>query len=228
MPVNAENVQYNTGLFMMLNKDSSMVPLTAAQRRLQRAALQLFAERGVTRVTVSELAEVAGMARGTVYNNVSDPDALFSQVAAQLSAEMTERIESSEGQTQDPARKLSNGIRYFTKRAHDEPQWGRFICRFALGTESLKEIWTGQAVKDLLDGVGKGRYVFQQEQLASVVALIMGAVLGSITLVLDGRKTWRDAGSDAAEFVLAAIGVPREEARALARSELPAIADDTV
>jgi len=203
-----------------------MLPLTAAQRRLQRAALQLFAEKGVTRVTVSELAEVAGMARGTVYNNVSDPDALFSQVAAQLSAEMTERIESSVGQIRDPALKLANGIRYFTKRAHEDPHWGRFICRFALSAVSLQEIWTGQAVKDLLEGLEKGRYVFQQDQLASVVSLVMGAVLGSITLVLEGRKTWRDAGSDAAEFVLAAIGVPREDARALARLELPVIADD--
>lgn len=205
-----------------------MLPLTAAQRRLQRAALQLFAEKGVTRVTVSELAEVAGMARGTVYNNVSDPDALFSQVAAQLSAEMTERIDSSSGQIRDPAQKLANGIRYFTKRAHEDPHWGRFICRFALSAVLLQEIWTGQAVKDLLEGLEKGRYVFQQDQLASVVSLVMGAVLGSITLVLEGRKTWRDAGSDAAEFVLAAIGVPREEARALARLELPVIAGDAL
>ncbi len=211
---------------MVKTKDSTMPALTAAQRRLQRAALQLFAEKGVTRVTVSELAEVAGMARGTVYNNVSDPDALFSQVAAQFSAEMTERIESSAGQMQDPALKLANGMRYFTKRAHEDPLWGRFICRFALSAVSLQEIWTGQAVKDLLEGLDKGRYVFQREQLASVVSLVMGAVLGSITLVLEGRKTWRDAGSDAAEFVLTAIGVPREEARALARLELPVIADD--
>lgn len=203
-----------------------MPPLTAAQRRLHRAALQLFAERGVTQVNVSELAEAAGMARGTVYNNVSDLDGLFSQVAAQLSAEMTERIESSVGQIQDPAQKLANGIRYFTKRAHEDPHWGRFVCRFALSAASLQEIWTGQAVKDLQEGLEKGRYVFQQEQLASVVAFITAAVLGSILLVLEGRKTWRDAGSDAAQFVLTAVGVPREEARALASMELSAIPGD--
>jgi len=207
-------------------KESSPPPLNAAQRRLHRAALQLFAERGVTRINASELAEVAGMARGTVYNNLSDLDNLFAQVAAQLSAEMTRRIESSVGKIQDPAQKLANGIRYFTKRAHEDPHWGRFICRFALSSESLQEIWTGQSVKDLLDGLEKGRYVFQQEQLASATTLITGAILGSILLVLEGRKTWRDAGSDAAQFVLTAIGVPREEAQAIACMELPAIPDD--
>lgn len=202
-----------------------MPPLTAAQRRLQRAALQLFAERGVTRVNVSELAEAAGMARGTVYNNLADPDSLFTEVAAQLSAELSEQIAGSFRQIQDPAQRLANGIRYFTKRAHEDPHWGRFICRFGLSTESLQQIWTGQPVKDLLEGLEKGRYVFQQEQLASVVSLITGAALGAMLLVLEGRKTWRDAGADAVEFVLTAIGVPREEARALACTELPALPD---
>lgn len=202
-----------------------MPPLTAAQRRLQRAALQLFAERGVTRVNISELAEAAGMARGTVYNNLSDPDSLFTEVAAQLSAELSEQIAGSSRQIPDPAQRLANGIRYFTKRAHEDPHWGRFLCRFGLSTESLQQIWTGQPVKDLLEGLDNGRYVFQQEQLASVVSLVSGGVLGAMLLVLEGRKTWRDAGSDTAEFVLTAIGVPREEARALACKELPALSD---
>lgn len=202
-----------------------MPPLTAAQRRLQRAALQLFAERGVTRVNISELAEAAGMARGTVYNNLSDPDSLFTEVAAQLSAELSEQIAGSSRQIPDPAQRLANGIRYFTKRAHEDPHWGRFLCRFGLSTESLQQIWTGQPVKDLLEGLENGRYVFQQEQLASVVSLVSGGVLGAMLLVLEGRKTWRDAGSDTAEFVLTAIGVPREEARALACKELPALSD---
>jgi len=39
--------------------------------------------------------------------------------------------------------------------------------------------------------------------------------------VLDGRGTWRDIGSDCAELMLVALGLARDEARALARSELP-------
>ena len=207
--------------------ESSAPPLTGAQRRLHRAALQLFAERGVTRINATELAEAAGMARGTVYNNLSDLENLFFQVAAQLSAEMTHRIYRNVGRDEDPARNLSSGIRYFTKHAHDDPLWGRFVCRFALSSELLQEIWTGQAVEDLLDGLDKGRYIFQKDQIASATTLITGAILGSILLVLEGRKTWRDAGSDTAQFVLTAIGVPREEARTIACAELPSIPDDT-
>lgn len=205
---------------------SSPPQLTGAQRRLHRAALQLFAERGVTRINASELAEAAGMARGTVYNNLSDLEGLFSRVAAQIGAEMANRIHRSTGPIADPAQRLANGIRYFTKHAHDDPLWGRFVCRFALSSASLQEIWTGQAVEDLQEGLTTGRYTFQQEQLASATTLITGAILGSILLVLEGRKTWRDAGSDTAQFVLIAMGVPHDEAGMIARTELPAIADD--
>lgn len=206
--------------------ESVAPPLTGAQRRLHRAALQLFAERGVTRINASELAEAAGMARGTVYNNLSDLDSLFSQVAAQLGAEMVNLIYRHIEPIADPALRLANGILYFTKHAHDDPLWGRFVCRFALSSDSLQEIWTGQAIEDLLDGLKTARYQFQQEQLASATALITGAILGAILLVLEGRKTWRDAGSDTAQFVLMALGVPHDEALAVARMELLAIPDD--
>lgn len=200
-----------------------MPALTTAQRRLHKAALQLFAERGVTQVNVSELAQAAGVARGTVYNNLSNPDELFSEVATQLSADMNDRIAGSVRQLEDPARRLANGIRLFIRRAHEEPLWGRFVCRFALTNTTIQQIWAGQPRQDLMEGLDQGRFHFRREQLGSVVALLGAGVLGAIVLVLEGEKTWRDAGSDAAEFFLAAIGVPRAEAQALACADLPAL-----
>lgn len=68
-----------------------MPPLTPAQRRLYGAALPLFAERGTTQVNVSEMAQAAGVARGTVYDNLSDLDGLLFEVAAQLGNERADR-----------------------------------------------------------------------------------------------------------------------------------------
>lgn len=200
-----------------------MSQLTAAQLRLHKAALQLFAKRGVAQINVSELAQAAGMARGTVYNNLADLDGLFGTVANQLSSEMSERIADSVRDLPDPAYRLANGIRFFVRRAHEEPHWGRFICRFALSDASLQEIWTGQPASDLQEGLDSGRFAFQREQLPSVLALLAGTVLGAIFLVLEGQKTWREAGSDAAELFLVATGVARDEARTLAITDLPAL-----
>jgi AcrR family transcriptional regulator len=203
-----------------------MPPLTSAQRRLYAAALQLFAERGNTQLNVSELAQAAGVARGTVYNNLSDLDGLFVEVAAQLSSDMSETIAGTFREIEDPAVRLANGIRFFTRRAHEEPHWGRFLCRFAFSSALLQGIWTGQPTEDLRAGLAKGRFHFQPEQTASVIAQLAGTVLGAIFLVNEGQKAWREAGSDAAEFFLVAIGVPRDEARAIARGDLPVLPKD--
>ncbi|WP_416796902.1 hypothetical protein [Ciceribacter azotifigens] len=41
----------------------------------------------------------------------------------------------------------------------------------------------------------------------------------------EGHKTWREAGSDAAELLLAARGVDREDARAIATRKMPPLSD---
>jgi AcrR family transcriptional regulator len=198
--------------------------MTPVRKRLHLAALQLFAEKGVSEITVSELAQVAGVARGTVYNNLESLESLFTDVANELSAEMNQRVVKSADPQLDPAQRLANGIRFYIRRAHEEPQWGAFIIRYATNTESLQDLWTGPPVQDVLAGLARSRYSFDQSMLTSVMSLIGGAVLGAIMLVLDGRKTWRDAGSETAELVLRALGVATDEAHRLARLDLPALA----
>jgi len=212
-------IEYNAR--SVIATETTVPTLTSAQRRLYDAALRLFAERGVTQVNVSELAQAAGVARGTVYNNLSDVDGLFTDVAARLSSEMTARIACLVRDIEDPADRLAKGIRFYVRRAHDDPHWGRFICRFGLNEALLQDIWTGQPAKDLLDGLEQGRFDFQKEQTVSIMALLASTVNAAIFLVQEGHKTWREAGSDAAECFLRAIGVARNEARSIADQELP-------
>ncbi len=192
-----------------------------AQARIYEAAMRLFAQRGTTHANVSELAQAAGLARGTIYNNVSNPDLLFEDVATALSNEMHARILVSFEGIDDPAHRLACGMRFFIRRAHEEPQWGHFIARFGLTTSSLHAMLSGPPVRDLQDGLQQGRYSFRAEQMQSVIALVGATTLAAMFLVLNGDKTWREAGSDAAEFMLRSIGVAPQEARALATTDLP-------
>lgn len=81
------------------------------------------------------------------------------------------------------------------RRAHDEPDRGRFICRFSFSSDSLRERWTGNPAADVVDGLKSGEFVFREEQVAAMLAPIAGAVLAAMMLVLEGYKTWRDAGA---------------------------------
>ncbi|KVL37252.1 TetR/AcrR family transcriptional regulator [Burkholderia sp. MSMB1835] len=193
--------------------------------RIHRAAFELFAQKGETQVSISELAQAAGIARGTVYNHVPSPEALFETVAAQMAEEMHERVVASFVGITDPAQRLANGIRYFIRRAHEEPHWGRFLSRFAFSDDTLQGLWTGPTMRDVVAGLEQQRYNFRPEQLHSAMAVIAGSALASIVLVLDGHRTWRDAGSDTAELVLRSLGVDNETARRHATAELPPLAE---
>ena len=195
--------------------------MSPASTRIHQAALRLFAEKGSTRITVSELAQAAGIARGTIYNNLDSPERLFQSVAAQLALEMHQRIVMSFGGVDDPARRLANGIRFFVRRAHEEPHWGRFVSRFAFSNESLQGLWSGPPMRDVLQGMSLGRYDFRTGQLQSVISLVAGSVLSAMFLVLEGHCPWREAGSDTAELLLRGMGIAPAEACAIATAELP-------
>jgi AcrR family transcriptional regulator len=197
--------------------------LNPTQRRIHQAAFRLFAEKGTSQVNILDLAQEAGVARGTIYSNIESMESLFEAVAGQLAREMHERIKKSFDALEDPAQRLANGIRLFIRRAHEDSQWGAFIHKFAMSNSSLREMFISQATTDLMNGLSSGRYKFQQEQLLCVITLISSSVLGSIFLVQEGHRTWRESGSDTAELVLRALGVPPEEARVLATTELPAL-----
>jgi AcrR family transcriptional regulator len=196
--------------------------------RIMDAAIRLFAERGASEVNVSDLAAAAGVARGTVYAHLSSPQSLFESVASDLAGEMHQRVSASSSADSAPTLRLAEGIRFFIRRAHEEPQWGRFIVRFAFSEKSLQGMWSGPPVRDLMAGIEAGLYSLRPEQLPSSVALLAGSVLGAMFLVLEGHKSWREAGSDTAELVLRAFGVAPDEARAYATAELPPLLPSAV
>jgi hypothetical protein len=54
-----------------------------------------------------------------------------------------------------------------------------------------------------------------------MLAMTAGTGLSAVFPVLQGHKTWRDAVSDAAEFVLRALEIEPGEARRIANLRLP-------
>ena len=207
-----------------MSADPSVIPLNHARRRIHAAAMKLFAERGVTRISISDLAAATGMARGTIYSHVPEIDGLFEEVAAQLAQEMIDRVVAGFAGISDPAQRMSIGVRQYIRRAHEDPPWGRFMSRFGLSPALTRSLLASEAVADLRIGIESGRYRIGIDQLPAMVGLLAGGTLAEMLPVLDGHSTWRDAGADIVELLLVALGLTREEARSLARTELPSLA----
>ncbi|MFE5286014.1 TetR/AcrR family transcriptional regulator [Nocardia sp. NPDC056611] len=198
--------------------------MNATQRRITTAAMKLFAERGSTDLTISELAAEAGVARGTLYRNVDSMDRLFEQVRAQLAMDIHSanvRAMDAHGDL-DPPLRLAVGTRMLIRLAHDNPAMGRFIVRYGLTDESLREMMSGPPMQDVAAGIAAGRYVVTPGMELGIASMLMGTVVSAMWMVLEGHQGWREAGSAAAELALCALGLPRDEAMAIASRPLPA------
>lgn len=191
-----------------------------ASIRIHQAALRIFAEQGGRTLAVSDLAREAGLSRGTIYNNLDEPGDLFDSVCEMVSQEFRESMAQSCIAMSDPAEKISASIRLSVRRVHDDMSWGRFIARYAMMEPKLGSFWAEMPAVELRRGLVSGRFSFHRDQVASFTATAGGATFGAMSLVLDGRRTWRQAGSDTAELILRGLGLDVSEARAITQTEL--------
>lgn len=197
--------------------------LGPARARIYQAAIRLFAENGRSEVTVSELAQAAGIARGTIYNNIDAPENLFSEVAAALSREMIWRVEATMRDIDDPAQRLATGLRLFIRRAHDDQDWARFIIRFSLSDGALHDMMREPPARDIAQAIEHGRFKTEKAKIPALISLMTGGLLGAMNAVVAGDQTWREAGESAAELFLRAAGATSAEARRLSKTDLPAL-----
>ena len=196
---------------------------STAVLKIHDAALRLFTERGARAVSVSELADAAGVARGTIYNNIADPDALFDQLAASLLHDMHLRVSASMSTVADPAMRLAIGVRLFIRQAHAEPTWARFVVRFGVSDDTLRRMLDEPPTIDLTQGMNTGRFEVTAAQLPAVLALLAGTTLAAMQGVLAGHQTWRDTGEQVVELILRALGLADAEAHDIATTALPAL-----
>jgi len=195
-----------------------------ARNRIHTAALRLFAENGGGTISVSDLADAAGIARGTIYNNIIDPKNLLGEVASALSEEMLLRTEATMQAFTDPAERVATGLRLFVRRAHEEQDWGRFLTQFTLSHATLRGIMHEPPSRDIAQGIETGRFKIASAQIPAFVAMLTGTTISAMNSVIRGEQTWRDAGSNAAELLLRAAGISAAEARRIATKELPPLA----
>ena len=126
-------------------------------------------------------------------------------------------------------------IRDTLLRAEQEPVWGRFLVREGFSPANLTDGLGARFLRDVQLGLDSGR--FQTEDPATAFMLCAGGVLSAAAMDLHPESAVALAGLDAAEApmpkrvaaaVLRVLGVPPEEAKALAARPFPAPPADPV
>jgi AcrR family transcriptional regulator len=203
--------------------DQRGIVVDSTEQRITAAAMRLFTAKGGTQVTMSELANEAQVARGTLYRNIGSIEQLFDKVLAEMSAELLERVSATFTEDDDSAVRIATGLRVVVRYGHEDAAAGRFIVRFALTEQALHKILTGPPMRDLRSGLTEGLYDIDESMLMSAAALLYGATVSALLMVLEGHQTWREAGSSASQLVLRALGVNADDALKISTTELRAL-----
>jgi AcrR family transcriptional regulator len=195
--------------------------MTSTDERISAAAARLFVTKGTNQVTISELAQEANVARGTLYRNAGSMDSLFDRIVAELSADLHHRVSASFVGIDDPAARLATGVRLWIRYAHDNPLMGRFAVKFGLNEGALRTWMSGPPLQDVQAGIAAGRY--EVANVDTVASLVLGATISAMWMVLEGHQTWREAGATTAELLLRSLGIDPVEAQHICAKELPAL-----
>ncbi|MEU4685645.1 TetR/AcrR family transcriptional regulator [Streptomyces xinghaiensis] len=190
-----------------------------AARRLVKAAVEAFAERGYHATTTRDIASRAGMSPAALYIHYKTKEELLYQISGvghRLALGMLERAADGGG---SPAERLADAVRSFARWQAERHTTARVVQYElgALGEEHHAELLdvrrrTDGAVRRIIqDGVTAGDFD---------VPDVSGTTLAVLSLCVDvarwfnpeGRRTPEEVGKLYADLVLRMVGAARPEA----------------
>jgi AcrR family transcriptional regulator len=188
------------------------------RQQLITAAAQLMAASGPDNVTISAITEQADVGAGTFYNYFQSRDEIVEAVIVSTVETLGQRLDALTLGMRDAAEIYSFSLRHLMRTAVTDPLWGWLVVRLGIAHEQLITTLGPRARRDLMIGVGSGRFQIPDVDVAT--ALTFGALLSAIRAHLNSdRKS--DPSQVFAEFLLRMVGVPAEEASEITRRPLP-------
>jgi len=186
--------------------------------KILSAAFELFDKRGVDQVTVEDVRERAGLARGSFYNYFLTYEemlkALASDLARQINSEQSERFES----IPNMAERIWSHVRYAILRAASDRSCTEILVRITPLVGPLNEEMRMHAERTLRTSV-KSKAI---DVPSPGVALDLGFGLATMMWqrALKSRIDAKELEA-AGLMLLRAYGVPEVEARRISRLPLP-------
>ena len=188
------------------------------RRQLIAAAVQVLARHGVADATVQEIAAVAEMTPGTVYNHFDTKDDVVQAVALWIAETLCRRIAESYGHVHDGAERMAIGNRRYIRLAAESPRWATLVLDVGMAAPHLVARVSADALADLRLGVRQKCFRIASE--AAAMDLINGTVSQAMRTVARGEAQ-RQHDSMVAATVLRGLGMDFEEAMEVARRPLP-------
>jgi AcrR family transcriptional regulator len=171
--------------------------------QLISAANSLFAKRAVESVTVDDIVNEAGVAKGTFYVHFDDLNALTAAVADELVRTFDELLQPQRLSMPDPLMRIAFACNGFFEKALEDPPWAALVARMAWSFPTVGRVARSRLLEDLklaLKGVPQ-----QDSSLGLNLEVVLGIVLQVLAAIGQRRLSSRDRQA-AIGSILRAIG----------------------
>ncbi len=188
------------------------------RRQLVEAALRVFSARGVATSTVGDIAAAAGVAGATLYNHFASKDELVQAVALWLAQSLCACITDSSAGVAEGAERMAIGNRRYLWLAEQSPAWALLLLDVAALSPALLRVTGDYVLADLR--LGLRQKAFRVSSEAAALDLVGGTIGQAMRMIAAGMAPPGHAAA-VTTLVLAGLGLPWEQARALVRRPLP-------
>jgi AcrR family transcriptional regulator len=180
--------------------------------QLIAAAKALCSRRTWESVTVDEVVNQAGVAKGTFYTHFNDLNQLAAAVADELIQSFDELIQPIRLSISDPLLRIAFGCDAFIEKALEDRLWASLAARMARSYPAVGQVARTRFSEDLREALKQSSQAELSLELA--VEVSVGIVNQVMAAIGDGRLKDHDR-SEAVRCILTAIGVGRRDAASI-------------
>jgi AcrR family transcriptional regulator len=188
------------------------------RRHLLSAALRVVSVRGVAGCTLQEIAEVAGVTPGTVYNHFDSRDDVVAAVGVWLAETLSRRIADTQVGVAEGAERMAIGQRRYVWLAEQSPAWALLLLDVVNSAPHLLGEIAKYVRGDLELAIAQRAFRVTDE--AAAIDLCMGsAARAMLTVALGLAKPGH--GTAVTTMLLRGLGMDFERAAQVASRPLP-------
>jgi AcrR family transcriptional regulator len=180
-----------------------------SRARILEAARVLFASRPIASVIVEDVTTQARLSKGAFYSHFRSLDELRAVVAAELSAQFEDFLDSNRLPVADPVARIAAGCAAFISEAQRDPSWGALIAHGACAFPGVASAVQERLKASLRLAQTEGRVAIFSIQVG--LDLVFGIVLQAMRSASEARLSPPDV-PDLVRGILRALGVRAEEA----------------
>lgn len=182
------------------------------------AAFELFDARGIDKVTVDDIRDAAGLARGSFYNYFSTYEDMLKAMAAQIADQLNREQSLLFDQLTDPAERICRNIQYSIHRLASDRSCSGVVVRVTPLVGALTPHMRAHAEGAMAAAIASRAIAVPS------VGPAMDLGLGLVVMMLQRAMTEGLAAGDIAAaglLLLRALGTPEARARELSDQPLP-------